>query len=194
MAHDHGGIEKQKKGISSFDRQDPKLVFSELNIKNGDHFLDIGCGAGDYTFYAQNFVGDSGFVYALEKWEELISKLNDKIESNKIKNMRAVPGDVTQKLPFADSSIDICLIAMVLHGFDITGPENLLFSELKRLLKPNGRIAVLEAKKGVVSPGPKEHERISAEEIQDSIARYGFRQIGYADLGSSYLVQFGINK
>jgi ubiquinone/menaquinone biosynthesis C-methylase UbiE len=119
IEHDHGGIERQKDGISSIQKFDSNLVFNALDLKEGDNFLDIGCGAGDYSFQASALVGDSGFVYAMERWEELIANLNNKIDSQNIKNMRAILGDITRTLPVADNCIDVCFIALVLHGIDM---------------------------------------------------------------------------
>ena len=194
MKHDHGGIEKQKQGLTSITFQDSNLVFKELGLKQGDFFLDLGCGPGDYAFQASELVGKSGFVYALERWEELISKLNEKIASQNIENMRAMPGNLEQALPIPDNSIDVCLIAMVLHGFDIEKYGEILFSEINRILKPSGRLAVLEMQKQNSSKGHPAHIRLSPAEIADSLRDYDFKQISYADFEISYIIQFGISK
>ena len=60
--HAHGGFERQKQGVSSFDLQDSKLVFRELKLNKGVSFLDLGCGAGDYVIQASKIVGNSGIV------------------------------------------------------------------------------------------------------------------------------------
>ncbi len=194
IKHDHGGIERQKEGISSIAKFDSNILFKELNLKKGDYFLDIGCGAGDYSFYASKLVGNSGFIYALEHWKELTAKINNKIKSANIKNMTAVYADIRKNIPLSDNSIDICLIALVLHGFDLEKYEKELFSEIYRVLKSEGRLAVIEMKKDFSSPTHPEHIRLSAKEIENLIAKYNFKQTNYIDLGDFYMTQFGINK
>lgn len=194
VEHDHGGIERQKEGISSITKFDSKLVFKKLNIQKGDYFLDIGCGSGDYSFNVSNLLANSGFVYALERWEELVEKINKKVESQNIKNMQAIYADITKPLPIPDNNIDICFMAMVLHGFDLDNYREALFSEILRVLKSNGRLAIIEMKKENESVTHSEHIRISPLEIENLIAEYSFRQISYTDLGFAYMVQFGINK
>jgi len=52
-------VEKEKKHRSehyerkpsSFFMHDPHLIFEELDLKEGDSFLDLGCGTGDYTLW-----------------------------------------------------------------------------------------------------------------------------------------------
>ncbi len=40
--HAHGGFERQKHGVSSYELQDSKLVFRELKLSKGHSFLDLG--------------------------------------------------------------------------------------------------------------------------------------------------------
>ena len=192
--HDHGGIEKQKAGQSSFSILDSELVFSELNLKTGEYFLDIGCGSGDYAFRAAGLVGDTGFVFALDRWKELIDKLNAKIDLQNIKNMRAIFADIDNVLPITDNNADICLLAMVLHGFDIKNYGEILFSEIYRILKPDGHLAVIEMKKEENSGGHPVHIRLSPDDIEKTVSKYGFKKTCYSDLGCAYLIQFGIDK
>lgn len=194
IKHEHGGIERQKQGISSLSKVDTELVFKELSIKKDYSFLDIGCGSGDYSFIASELLEGSGFVYSIERWDELTDKINKKIDSQNIKNMKAICADITQNIPVADNSIDICFIAMVLHGFDIDKYTETLFFEIYRVLKPNGRLAIIEINKDKSSETHPESIRLSSSEIENLISKYNFKQISYKPMQSSYIVQFGVNK
>ncbi len=194
IEHEHGGIERQKQGISSITKFDSDLIFKELNIKNNDYFLDIGCGSGDYSFKAASFIGESGNVCALERWEELVEKLNNKIKSENIKNMQAFYADISKQIPVMDNSIDICFLAMVLHGFDLENCSELLFNEIHRIVKPNGRLAIIEMKKETESATHPEQIRLSPLDIENLVAKHSFIQNKYTDLGDAYMVQFGIKK
>jgi len=152
--------------------------------------IDIGCGAGDYAIKASGIVGDSGTVYALDQWNETISKLNEKINSLNIKNINAITADITSLLPVNDNSFDVCLIVMVLHGIDLSLYGETLFSEINRILKPNGRIAIIEIKKEEMSFGPPMYIRLSPAEIENEIIKYRFKKISYKDLKYTYMLQF----
>ncbi|MPM99160.1 Demethylmenaquinone methyltransferase [bioreactor metagenome] len=144
--HNHEGTERQKNGITSIDRLDVNLVFDALKLKKGDVFADIGCGAGDYSFKASELVGSSGLVYALDQWKEIEDRINIKASESKIKNIKAITSDL-KFLPFNDNSCDFCFISMVLHGFDLSKHGESLFKEFHRILKPRGKLAIIEIKK-----------------------------------------------
>lgn len=193
-AHDHGGIEKQKQGISSYSKNDTDLIFKELEIKQGDNLLDLGCGSGDYAIRASKIVGESGIIYALDKWEELEPIIKEKIDAENIKNVITIISDINQTLPIKDNSIDICLIVFVLHGIDKTKQFPILIKELHRVIKTNGRMAIIELKKDLASDTHPVDILWTPEEIEGIISKYNFKMSSYVDLESNYLVQFKLIK
>ncbi len=180
------------KGPSSFSMQDPKLIFDELDLKPGQAFLDMGCGTGDYTIQASKMIGASGMVYALDMWEDLVTNLAEKADSNGLKNIKAMVADITDVLPIDDRSIDICFIATVLHGIELHKNKENLFSEINRVLKPKGRLSIVNCKKEEQPFGPPLHMRLSPEEMESIALEYGFEKINLVDLGYNYMIQFGV--
>ncbi|MBU0615460.1 MAG: methyltransferase domain-containing protein [Nanoarchaeota archaeon] len=183
---------KHKKAPTSYHMQNPDIIFKELGLKQGDVFLDIGCGAGDYVIHASKIVGNSGKVYALDRQEDSISIFKEKIRELGIINIESNTSDITKKLPIKDKSIDICFIATVLHGLDFEKHKEHIFKEIKRILKPSGRLAIIECSKKDLSYGPPEQMRLDAEQIEESAVKFGFRKVGFTDLGFNYLIQFQI--
>ena len=181
---------KHKKAPTSYHMQDPDIVFNELGLNQGDTFLDVGCGAGDYAIHASKVVGDSGTVYALDKQEESISFLEERIRELGIKNIEVKASDLTKRLPIKDNSIDVCLIATVLHGLDFDKYKGNIFKEMMRILKPSGRLSIIECSKKDLSFGPPEHMRLDPEYIEESALGFGFKKVGFTDLGFNYLIQF----
>jgi len=188
--HDHGGADKQKRGISSYEMHDSELAFNEMNLKSGDRFLDLGCGAGDYSIRACEIVGKTGMVYALDRWEEVAAIVAEKAAAKKFGNVKAMVCNISGSLPIEDNSVDVCLMANVLHGFKLATDGEALFGKIRRVLKPGGRVAIIEFKKEETSFGPPVHIRISPEDIEKAITQHGFEPAGRADLGCNYLAQF----
>jgi SAM-dependent methyltransferase len=182
---------KHRRGPSSFAMNDPELVFGALKLKEGDVFLDLGCGSGDYALYASRLVGDSGTVYALDIGEEVVSGLTKAAAAQGMTNLKAWVSDITRPLPIADHSVAVCLIATVLHTMETTQNRG-LFGEIRRVLKPGGRVAVIECQKENLSFGPPLAMRLSPEELEALIAPVGFEKIDFVNLGYNYLIQFGV--
>ncbi|OPY29989.1 MAG: hypothetical protein A4E27_00083 [Methanobacterium sp. PtaU1.Bin242] len=185
---------KKHPGPSSFWMHDPELVFGKLELKEGDHFLDMGCGTGDYSQYAAKIIGNSGQVYALDIQDELITNLKEKAHQKGLKNIKAFISDIALPLPVEDKSVDVCFISTVLHSVDLSKHGTLLFNEIRRVLKPEGRLVIIECKTEDLSRGPPPDMRISPEELENSVEKHGFLKINQVDLGFNYMIQFGVEK
>jgi len=184
------GQNRPKKGKSSFWMQDPELVFGELNLKEGDCFLDLGCGPGDYSIRASQLIGESGVVHALDRNHDAIVDLRERVVSAGSKNIKAEVCDISGPLPVKDGNVDICFISTVLHSLNLSDIEKTLFCEIQRILKPDGRLAIIECKKEVQPFGPPIGMRISPEDLERTITKYGFERTTLSDLGYNYLIQF----
>ncbi len=169
---------------------DADLVFAELDLAQGDSFLDLGCGPGDYALRASDLVGEGGAVYALDSWPEMIEELKQRATERGLRNVSAMLADITLPLPLADDSIDTCFAATVLHALDLAQAGPGLFGEVHRVLKPGGQLAVIECKKEEMPFGPPLHMRLSPEDVERLAARCGFEKAGLTDLGYNYMIRF----
>lgn len=186
------GHNHHRRGPSSYSMHDSELVFSELKLKEGNIFLDLGCGAGDYSIQAAKIVGNSGVVYALDIWADLLDGLIEGADSQGLKNIQTKVSDINKPLPIEDNCIDVCFIATVLHAFKLDKEGKILFKEIHRVLKPDGRLAIIECKKEDGPFGPPMQMRNSPEELEAMIMPYGFEKLNYVDLGYNYMIQFDI--
>ena len=188
-AHEHG---KGRRDGSSFKMHDPSLVFGELKLKAGDVFLDLGCGPGEYAIYASKLVGESSAVYALDKSRNLIADLKQRAGEDGIANITAVVSDITKPLPIRKACANVCFVATVLHIPNVTRRTREFCSEIRRVLKPDGRLVIIDCHKKDLSFGPPEHMRLSPEEVKDLMAQSNFKVLSEVDLGYNYLIQFAV--
>ena len=187
----HGGVDRPEGRFpSSAWMHDPKMVLGSLPLKNGDVFVDLGCGAGDYSMEASRIVGHGGKVLALDKWKNVIDSLSEKARSHNLGNISALTTDIADPLPINDNSIDLVFIATVLHILELERVGPFLFTEIFRILKPSGCLAIVECKKEEQDFGPAKHLRHAPEEIEAVVLPRGFKRTGYMDLGYNYLIQF----
>ena len=131
-------------GKSSFDLIDIDKFFKELDLQKGISFLDVACGRGAYCLAASEIVGEKGRVYGVDLWEEGIELLKAAADEKGIGNINAFVSNAGEHIPVADHSIDVCLMATVLHDFVEDQIEKEVLHEIVRVVKPNGILAIME--------------------------------------------------
>lgn len=101
-------------------------------VRRGDRVLDAACGTGDLALAAER-VG--GRVTGLDFSERMLERARRKSSA-----VEWVRGDLLE-LPFADGSFDAVTIGF---GIRNVADADAGLGELARVLRPGGRIAVLE--------------------------------------------------
>ena len=192
------GFNKEKqhghRGPSSFYKLDSSLAFEKMNMEKGTTFVDLGCGSGDYSLYASKIVGEKGKVYAVDVWTEILEGINEEARSLQLSNIETVESDICRAINLTDNCAGHCLLATVMHAQKVTGKCKNLFPEIVRILKPGGKLTVIECKKEEMPFGPPLEMRISPEELEDALRGYGFRKQEYVNLGYYYMMLFEATK
>lgn len=172
--------------------QAPERIFHPLELRQRDTFLDAGCGTGEYTLFAANVVGPTGNVFALDRQEDWFEAIHRQAKAEGFSNVTTMLADLARAIPLPDDSVDVCLLANVLHVPNLLAEAAGLFGELRRVLKPGGRLGVVECQAS--SPvGPPMHIRLSPEKVESLATAAGFRKIGYWDVEMNYLLQFAVS-
>jgi ubiquinone/menaquinone biosynthesis C-methylase UbiE len=178
-------------GKSSFDLIEPARFLVALDLKPGLTVLDIGCGQGNYTLALAEDVGPEGVVYAADLWEEGLARLQEQAAAQGLSQIRPILADVSRSLPLAAASVDLCLMATVLHDLVEAGTAAGALTEVGRLVKTGGTLAVVEFKKMTGPPGPPLHIRLSPEDTAALVGPYGFQEQRLAEVGPhTYLMLF----
>ena len=123
--------------------QPPEQLIERSGMKKGMQVLDLGCGSGAFTTFVARAVGEKGKVYALDIQTDMLKQLERKLsrpENKDIRNIKLIEGNAYE-LPFEDNSLDVVNMVTVLQEIP---DRNKTLQEVKRVLKPEGVLAVTE--------------------------------------------------
>ena len=113
-------------------------------VRVGDSVLDLAGGTGDLTIRFSDIVGPDGRVILADINESMIKVGRDRlIDKGVVGNVSYVQANA-EALPFPNNSFDCITIAFGLRN--VTDKDKALAS-MRRVLKPGGRLLVLEFSK-----------------------------------------------
>lgn len=158
---------------SSKDFIDTEYILKILELDNVNSFLDIGCGDGHISF-AVNKLNEDAIIYAVDKSEDTINYVNDKINKDNVKNIKAICCDVDKHIPLKDNTVNTVLMINVFHEFKTKRDKYKVLSEIKRVLTPGGQVALVEFRKVPMSFGPDFKYRLSHNELEKYFYNQGF--------------------
>ncbi|HUB93145.1 MAG TPA: methyltransferase domain-containing protein [Verrucomicrobiae bacterium] len=130
-------------------------------LPKSGHILDLGAGLGQDSVY----FSELGYqVTATDLNIEQLQKVSDHVSS-----VKAV--DLLQRLPFDEAIFDVVYAHLSLHYFDGQTTQN-LFTDIYRVLKPNGLLAFFTNSKDDPEYGQGTQIESDYFDIQGTAKRY----------------------
>ena len=128
-----------------------RYLLSQTGLRPGQAALDVAGGTGDIAAGLARQVGDAGLVVLSDINAAMLAVGRDRLlDKGIVRNARFSLANA-ERLPFADESFDCVTIAFGLRN--VTDKPAALAS-MRRVLRPGGRLLVLEFSKPV-APGLK---------------------------------------
>jgi len=159
---------------SSF--SDPRENVLHLGLREGMKVGDFGSGSGHYARAAAAAVGQSGKVYAIDVQEDILKHLKLNTHATHRATIDAVWGDI-EKLGgthLRDQSLDAVILANTF--FQIEDRLGLL-GEIRRVLKPGGKLMVVDWAGSYGGMGPTQEQIITEHDAEAFFINGGFHKV-----------------
>jgi demethylmenaquinone methyltransferase/2-methoxy-6-polyprenyl-1,4-benzoquinol methylase len=112
-----------------------------LQVKEGEHICELGCGTGHSLLLFSTLVGASGAVYGIDISEGMVHRAQKKIGDAPLQNIEVIQADAAH-LPFRSSVFHALFMSFTLELFDTPHIPQVL-QECSRVLLPGGRMCVV---------------------------------------------------
>jgi ubiquinone/menaquinone biosynthesis C-methylase UbiE len=154
--------------------QKPKEVVRALEIGRGMSVADVGAGTGYFTRYLTAAVGEGGTVFAVDTEPSLVVHLRERAEVEHAPNVVPILASPDNpRLPAG--TVDLVLMVDTLHHID---DRVSYLRRLQRVLKPGGRVAIVDFKKeGDVPVGPPPEHRLARSQVVEEFQSAGYRLV-----------------
>ena len=163
----------------------PDKNLKALWIMPGMAVADFGTGTGFYALAAARMVLPEGKVYAVEVQKDLLERLKKEAVESGFHNISVVWGDI-EKLGgshLKDFSVDAVFVSNVLfQAEDRSG----LAKEVKRILKPDGKVLLIDWSEGGILGGPSTSSFVRKGEAVEIFSGVGLEIVGEVEAGSHH--------
>ena len=127
-------------GFSRDEWQQPERVIQSLEIRPGDQVADLGSGGGYFTFRLAKAVGPTGKVYAVDIDQDMIDLVAQQAKKENAGNIEVILAKPDDPL-LPNASVDLVLSVNTYHHI---GNRVSYFAALRKVLRQNGRIAIID--------------------------------------------------
>jgi ubiquinone/menaquinone biosynthesis C-methylase UbiE len=127
-------------GVNRDAWQQPERVIAALQLRPGAVIADLGSGGGYFTFRLAEALGPTGKVYAIDTDPDMIGLIAETAQARGARNIEPVLAKSDDPM-LPQDSIDLVFTSNTYHHIE---SRVAYFANLRRALRPGGRLAVIE--------------------------------------------------
>ena len=141
----------------------PARNVAALGVEPGMRVADFGSGSGAYVLAIAEQLQGSGYIYAVDVQKDLLRRTLSEAHKRGFTNVEILWGDLETKKgsKIADNSLDIVLISNLLFQID---NKRAVIEEAKRIVRPSGRIAIIDWTESFQNMGPHKNSVVSKKD------------------------------
>lgn len=146
----------------------PEKIIELLEVKEGDIVADLGAGNGFLTIPMAEKTNET--VYAVDIEPQMLELLKERANDFGVKDIHTVVSDL-EEIKLENQTVNKVVVAFVLH--EVPNLTKAL-DEMKRILKENGKVLILEWEAVESESGPPLHERIPSDKLANTFEENGY--------------------
>ena len=163
----------------------PAELLEELNLKEGDIFIDIGAGNGFFSLPAAEIVGESGKVFSVDVEIDMLLDLKHRAQkaglTDRIEICKSQDNDANLR-----KKADFMLFAYLFH--EVEEKEKFL-NNYFNFLKQGSRVVFIEWDPDKREEGPPLDHRVESEKLKTMLEQRDIKNIEIKDIDyNSYLI------
>ncbi|MEQ1499991.1 MAG: methyltransferase domain-containing protein [Parcubacteria group bacterium] len=164
---------------------DPVKNIEQCSIQAGMDIADMGSGSGFYSIAAARALISTGRVYAIDAHKEILSKLKNTATREGIYNIEVIWGDIEKPngTRLRESSVDLVLLCNVIFQVE---DKKAVIKEAKRILKPAGRVLLVDWADSAGKIGPEPKMLIKKDKVAEMFEKEGFHLDREINAGSHH--------
>jgi len=164
---------------------DPKKIIEQCGIQAGQDIAEFGSGSGSYSMASSRALMSTGRVFAVDVQKDLLTKLKNNATRDGLYNIQVIWGNI-EKLggtKLRDLSIDIVFLCNVM--FQVEDKASTI-KEVKRVLKPGGRVVVVDWTDSFGGIGPTKESVFGEAMASELFEKNGFHFDREIEAGSHH--------
>jgi len=152
-------------------------------LREGETVLDLGSGGGIDVILSAKRVGPTGRAFGLDMTDEMLELARRNAAEAGVEHVEFLKGYI-EDVPLPDASVDVVISNCVIN---LSEDKPKVFSEIKRVLRPGGRLGITDVVASSLLTPEQRAERgsyvgciagaLSFGEYRDELERAGFTQI-----------------
>lgn len=155
---------------------DPQSNVLQLGLRDSMRVADLGSGVGHHALAASHIVGTLGRVYAVDVQEDILRSLANTAKARGIKNIETIWGNIEKRggTSLKEQSMDAVILSNTLFQLE---DHAVAIAEIKRILKPGGRLLVVDWAGSYDGMGPNKDAVVPEHTALELFITNGFHKL-----------------
>lgn len=163
----------------------PPRAISLLGVQHGMRVADFGAGSGAYALALAQRVGPSGRVYAIDVQKDLLKRIVSEALRHRLRNIDVIWADLEtpRASKLAAQSLDLVVVSNLLFQ---THEKAQVLKEAKRIIKKEGKIAVIDWLESFGGMGPIKSDVVTRDHAVEIARSVGLSLVGDFHAGAHH--------